>query len=225
MAKLGPHFRFLRNARVQIATLVLFLQAVALQSFSRGENPPLPPPLEQFPHEFAGWAELDESAMDPEVFQNLKPDDYLIRTYTRNGTELPVSLFTAYFQSLRRGHFPHSPKNCLPGSGWIPLRREELSLTVPGEKNPIVVNRYLVSKDESKSVVLYWYQTAARVIASEYWARVYLVTDAIHYNRTDTALVRVVVPVEGNDVAEAQEVASQFTRAVFPFIKKQVPPE
>ena len=29
-----------------------------------------------------------------------------------------ANLFVAYFQSQRAGQTPHSPKNCLPGSGW-----------------------------------------------------------------------------------------------------------
>ena len=40
-------------------------------------------------------------------------------------------------------------------------------------------------------LVLYWYQSHGRVIASEYWGKIYMVTDAIRLNRTDAALVRV----------------------------------
>ncbi len=45
-------------------------------------------------------------------------------------------------------------------------------------------------------MVLYWYQARDRVIASEYSAKIYTVTDAIRYNRSDTSLVRVVVGVD-----------------------------
>ena len=54
---------------------------------------------------------------------------------------------------------------------------------------PIEVNRYIVAKGENQSIVLYWYQSQHRVIASEYEAKFWTVTDAIRYNRTDTALL------------------------------------
>ena len=47
-----------------------------------------------------------------------------------------------------------------------------------------------------KSVTLYWYQSHNRVIASEYSAKFWLVADAIRYQRSDTAIVKVVVPVQ-----------------------------
>ena len=52
--------------------------------------------------------------------------------------------------------------------------------------------------------MLYWYQSRGRVVGSEYWSKIYLVLDAARYNRTDAALVRVVVPVaDGSPEAEA----------------------
>jgi len=38
----------------------------------------------------------------------------------------------------------------------------------------IEVNRYVIQKGLEKQVVLYWYQSHGRVIASEYWAKIYL---------------------------------------------------
>ena len=57
-------------------------------------------------------------------------------------------------------------------------------------------------------MVLYWYQSHGRVVASEYWGRIYTVTDAIRYNRTDAALVRVIVPILGDTPADVERRAS-----------------
>ncbi len=81
----------------------------------------------------------------------------------------------------------------------------------------------MVSKGEDKSVVLYWYQARDRVIASEYRAKFYLVADAIRYNRTDTALVRVVVPVSGSDSAAATKTAEEFVQAFFMDLRRHLP--
>jgi len=72
-------------------------------------------------------------------------------------------------------------------------------------------------------VVLYWYQSRNRVVASEYRAKIYLVTDAIRYNRTDTALVRVIVPVAGNDSAAATTTAEEFVQAFFMTLRRHLP--
>ena len=53
-----------------------------------------------------------------------------------------------------------------------------------------------------------------RVVASEYWGKVYTVLDAVRYNRTDAALVRVVVPIV--DVHEAESSAVSFVQSLYP---------
>ena len=62
--------------------------------------------------------------------------------------------------------------------------------------------------------MLYWYQAHGRIVASEYWAKIYLVSDAISMNRTDGSLVRVITRVDPNEkletaVGRAREFAEQ----------------
>ena len=70
---------------------------------------------------------------------------------------------------------------------------------MPGRSEPIRSNRYVVAHGDEKSVVLYWYQSHNRVIASELAAKFWLVADSIKYHRSDSSLVRVVVPVRDGD--------------------------
>ena len=58
-----------------------------------------------------------EGVIEQDEKDVLRADDYLTRQYARRRTK-PANLFVAYFQSQRAGQTPHSPKNCLPGSGW-----------------------------------------------------------------------------------------------------------
>ena len=46
-----------------------------------------------------------------------------------------------------------------------------------GRKVP--VNLYVIRKDLEQQIVLYWYQSHGRVVASEYWGKFYMVYDAI----------------------------------------------
>jgi EpsI family protein len=90
-----------------------------------------------------------------------------------------------------------------------------IDIRVSGENSPIRVNRYIVSRGDNQSAVLYWYQSHNRIIASEYTAKIFTVMDSIRYNRSDTALVRVIVPVENGDTQGAVDTAVSFVQTMF----------
>ena len=87
----------------------------------------------------------------------------------------------------------------------------------------IRVNRYIVSKGDEKSAVLYWYQTPHRVIADEYDAKFWLVADSVRYHRSDTALVRIVVPVQRDQDEKAVGLGVKFVQAVYPVLRTYLP--
>jgi EpsI family protein len=202
---------------------------LALQSFvyytvaSRPELTPVIAPLSTFPTAMNGWVMVRDQPLEREVLDVLKADDTLNRIYRGPAPFSEASLYMAFFKTQRYGQAPHSPKNCLPGSGYEPTENGFISIPVPGSQAPIVANRYVVARGEEKSVVIYWYQSHNRVIASEYAAKFWLVADAIRYHRSDTALIRVVVPVVQNDAAAATRSGVAFVQAIFPTILRQLP--
>jgi EpsI family protein len=211
------------NKPTRILTVVLLLQAVLFYATSRAENVPTLQPLRGFSGHFAGWLAVEEGYVDDETNAVLKADDTLIREYANAQFPVAANLFVAFFMTQRTGKAPHSPKNCLPGAGWEASTSDFLSINVPGAAAPIVVNRYIVSKGDNKSLVLYWYQTQKRVVASEFKAKILTVTDSISQNRTDTALVRVIIPVVGNNEARAQAEAIDFVQAFFGPLRAYLP--
>jgi len=213
----------MQNKYARILTVVLVIQAALFYATSRGENVPSMQPLRDFPHALSGWLMVQEGYVDDETQAVLKADDTLTRTYGSPKFPLASNLFVAFFKTQRTGKTPHSPKNCLPGSGWEREREDYLDVTIPGMAEPIQVNRYIVSKGDQKSLVLYWYQTQKRVVANEYKAKIMTVEDAIRYNRTDMAIVRVVVPVRGSNDAEAQQEAVEFVQSFFIPLRKYLP--
>jgi EpsI family protein len=222
---LVPHHNsgFLRSKAARILTAVLIAQAALLYGFSRKEIPPSHRELAGAPAQFGAWAQTGESIIEQEIRDALKADDLLSRSYTNATFGFPAHLFVAFFASQRAGQIPHSPKNCLPGSGWVPSQSDVVHISVPGRAAPIEVNRYVVSRGDAKSLVLYWYQSRDRVVAREYSAKLYVIADAIRYNRTDTALVRVVVPIAGDDLARAQAAAFDFVRSAFVPLRQHFP--
>ena len=200
-------------------TAVLVAQAVLFYSASRGELNPSMAPLSNFPRTVGTWRLVQEGVIDKETQDVLKADDTLTRFYAdSNGG---ANLFIAFFKTQRQGQSPHSPKNCLPGSGW--QQEETGRIDVPVRDGSIHINRYVVSKGEAQSAVFYWYQSQGRVIADEFAAKFYLISDSIRHHRSDTSLVRVVVPILNGQTAKAEDQGVRFVQDFYPAIKSYLP--
>jgi EpsI family protein len=213
---------FLNSTPARLVTVLLLAQAALLYSSIRPEATPAGQPLAQFPRTVGPWQLEQEGVIDAEEQAVLRADDTMIRSYADRSTGRGANLYIAAFRSQRDGKTPHSPKNCLPGNGWTPLEAYEETIDV-GAATPISVNRYVVQHGDARSLVLYWYQSRDRAVASEYKAKFWVVADAIRLNRTDTALVRVIVPIANKDSARAESVAIDFVRTFYPTIRKFLP--
>lgn len=206
-------------------TVVALLAATALLLYARGNTDVIPvsEPLSQVPRTIAGWSGSDVQ-IDQETLDVLGNGDFLSREYTHGGGELPIGLFIAYYPTQRTGDTIHSPKNCLPGSGWAFESSHYVNLKdVNGKAHR--VGEYIISDGENnRQFVIYWYQAHGRSVANQYLAKIYLVTDAIRLNRTDGALVRVITPIdarEGTSAAKARVEA--FTARLFPMLPRFIP--
>jgi EpsI family protein len=202
-------FDFLKSRRAILLTVLLLSEAIFYFAYPKQEIVLLPKPLSELPAQLGSWSMVAENRIEPEVLDVLKADDTLDRVYSDSATRGSASLFIAFFKTQKTGVAPHSPKVCLPGSGWQPSRSDFIRLEVPGRAEPIAVNHSIIAKGEERSVVLYWYQTHNNVIADEYRAKVNTVFDSLRYHRSDTSIVRIVVPERpGHDAdAEAKSMA------------------
>jgi EpsI family protein len=204
-------------------TAELALQAAFYYGGPNSERVPQGRPLAELSAQVQGWSMEREQSVDSGTQVVLKADDLLSRVYANGSRGESADLFIAYFRSQRTGQTAHSPKNCLPGNGYEPLATGYLTVRVPGRDGPVRINRDVVARGDDKRIVLYWYQSGRRVIASEYEAKLWLTLDSIRYRRSDTALVRVVVPVgpAGDDAATRSGV--DFIRGLFPLLGPLIP--
>ena len=209
-----------RSGTARLLTLFLLAQAAALYSSMYPEVVPPGRPLAEFPTSLGPWNLTQEGVVDEESRAALKADDLMSREY-RSAKGDSSGLFVAAYQSQRTGKAPHSPKNCLPGNGWARVSAGEISIDV-GQPQPIVVNRYVVTHGAARSVVLYWYQSRDRVVADELKAKIWVILDSIRLHRTDTALVRVTIPVNQDD-ATADRTAVAFIQAFYPHLRNFLP--
>jgi EpsI family protein len=200
------------------ATVILLAEIVMFYSVPTTEFVPSPPPLNVFAKEAGGWRMIAETPLDSETQEFLRADDTLNRSYADSSGVL--TLFVAFFKSQRGGVTPHSPKVCLPGTGWTPESSTRIWVDVPGDA-PLRVNRYLVRHGEYRSIVFYWYQTARRVMADEYVSKVYLMFDGLRYHRSDEAIIRIVSPITEGDSA-AEERAVRFIQTIYQPLKQQM---
>jgi len=205
---------------LSVATGVLVLQAILFYSASSGDSTPLHSPLSAFPTTFGDWHLKQEGVVEKETLDVLRADDVLTRSYAQPGVN-DANLFIAFFKTQRYGQSPHSPKNCLPGSGW--QWSESGIISVPVGNETIRINRYVVAKGDDESIVLYWYQSQGEVIANEFAAKYYLVRNSIRRHRSDTSLVRVVVPVISGKKQEADAIALSFVKDAYPVINSYLP--
>jgi len=214
---------FFRDRRLLILTILLPVQAVLFYGFAGREHVPSYQPLAAFPRQVNGWQMMEEHPLEQEVLDLLKATDTLNRSY-RSPEGYPANLYLAFFATQRAGVTPHSPKVCLPGSGWLPVGNRVLQVELPEETEPLSINRYMVARGADRSLVLYWYQTAHRVIADEYAAKFYLMLDGLRYQRSDTSIVRIVVPIsETLEEKQAEDLALRMVRAFYRTIKEQLP--
>jgi len=153
-------------------------------------------------------------------------DDFLVRSYIGPNREA-VGLYVGYWQSQRTGSTIHSPQNCLPGAGWEPVEQSIVNFIDPRRPTQaLTANRYVVQKDLDRMLVLYWYQSHGRIVASEYWSKIYLVTDAVRLDRTDAAIVRLTLPITGpgaEAVARAESQALAFAGVLLPALEQFLP--
>lgn len=209
------------NKRFAAAAVLILFAAIFLQARQRAEIFPPRAPLQSFPYQLHGWTGTDV-ALDKDTLRVLGAGDFLLRIYT-NPDDAQLDLFIAYFPSQRTGDTIHSPQHCLPGSGWVPIANERISLSMPGHQ-PFPANRYVIRKGDSRRIVLYWYWAHDRGVASEYWAKFYLVADSIKMNRSDGALVRITSTMLPDESAEAaQQRLLPFTSSVLPILDDYIP--
>jgi EpsI family protein len=210
-----------------VILIICFLGASAyIAKASQSEPTFTRQPLAGLPMQIDRWQGRDEG-LDERVISVLGVDDYVNRRYVSPAGF--VGLYVGFYQTQRQGSTIHSPMNCLPGAGWNPVDRNYITIPVSmgaSGLNQAQINRITIEKGLDRAVVLYWYQAHGRVVANEYWGRIYTVLDAMRMNRTDGAMVRVVSSITGPGAqaeAVSEKEAIHFVQSIFPLLSRYLP--
>jgi EpsI family protein len=208
------------KGRLVTAAVFLLVAGIAARGVGHGEPVKLVQPFSRFPAAVGDWKGRSMRLSDV-IEKKVGVSDYLNRVYVRDPKDV-VHFYVGYYETQRHGEMVHSPKNCLPGSGWYIAKRETTVLDLAPHA-PFEVNQYIVENGIERQLVLYWYQQAGgRIVTNEYLGRVHLAWDAFRLDRTDAALVRLNVPFE-DSTGPALTAAIDFLREAYPRLMRFLP--
>jgi EpsI family protein len=179
---------------------------------------PLAAPLESLPAAIDGYRGADLE-IDAESRRVAGMSAYLLREFRRDSAPA-FSIYVGYYEKQAQGKTIHSPKNCLPGAGWEVVSVAEDRLQT--DAGPVRVNRYMLANGSRRALVYYWYQGRGRIESNEYKVKLELLRDSALRGRTEEALVRVVVPVDGDEAA-ARGLARRVSALLVPEVYRVLP--
>lgn len=187
---------------------------------NRQQDMPLAAPLSTLPAEVAGYRGTERPITEEEQ-RVAGMTNYSFRTFARDSA-IAFTIYVGYYDHQTQGKTIHSPKNCLPGSGWEALAQSEKTVATPAQKE--TVNRYLLQNGQQRALVFYWYQGRGRVAANEYQVKWELLRDAAVRGRSEEALVRIVVNLTPTmNEAAADKLATQVAGELIPSVYKVLP--
>ncbi len=211
------------KGRVLIILALLATTWYVLQTTSEVAAIPIKKSLSLFPHQIADYHLSNSFQSSSEVIKMLGVDDYIQYNYI-NDANARINLYAGFYQAVGVSGSYHSPKNCLPGGGWgiDTVKKFVLQSGIEG-KNTATVSEMLIRNGDDYQVVLYWYQNRGRIIASEYWEKIYLVLDALFKGRRDGTFVRIMTVAQDGDIKGAEERVKLFAEQVMPLLDEHLP--
>jgi EpsI family protein len=202
-----------------IAVYLLLLAAGLYLHLHRDLGVPIKKPFDSFPGVVSQWRMVGESPLSAEVQAVLKASDVLRREYVNRQGE-KVELYIGYHDGGERSGEIHSPKHCLPGSGWLELSSARTELPAGGEKLNLV--RAVYQKGESRELFLYWFQVRGRSLSEEYSLKLAEIANSALYRRRDASFIRIAVPFQA-DEQRAAAIGERFVSDFLPAIQEFLP--
>ena len=177
-----------------------------------------PEPLDAVFARVGPWVGGERVLLDGPVEEALELDDYTHRPYTLDGRT--VWLYVGYHLRGESIGAAHSPLVCYPGQGWRILDREKMALEYRGL--PLRLMRLVVVKGGHEDVVLFWFQAHGRSTAGTFRQKLIAFRARTFYGRSDSAFVRVSVPVGADGREGALATGLSFIEVFYPRVHQYV---
>jgi EpsI family protein len=206
------------QARYVVVYLLLGLTALFIATHANIAVP-VNSPLTDISTSLGEWTMVGQSRFNAQVLEVLKPTDYLYRVYKDRAGNV-ATLYLGYHSGGPGSGQIHSPKQCLPGGGWLELSEEKRSIQVAGKELPFVQAVY--QNDDQKELFLYFFQVKGQILSDEYSLKLAEIANSILYNRRDSAFIRISVQFQ-EDQTEAASAAERFLVEIYPHIASVLP--
>ena len=208
------------NLRIRFFLIIALLAGMGLyMSLHKDLEVPMARSFEEFPASHAGWRMAGQSGLSDNVLQILKPSDYLSRRYTADdGTA--VDMYLSFFNGGPGSGGIHSPKHCMPGSGWYEMSSQRITLELGGETVNLV--RAVYAMGEQRELIYYWFDMRGQTISDEYSLKLAEITGSMFHNRRDQSFIRISAQA-GSNVEAAQKRVEDFLRDFYPVIREFLP--
>ncbi len=143
------------------------------------------PELATLPTEFDGWRSEDYP-LSQEVQEVLAADVTLHRRFMRSDGR-QAWLFLAYFAEQQVNSQIHSPRNCIPGSGWKIRSVKEETLPMSGGQSATCM---IIGRNQAQQEVHYWFRTRGGSVSGEYALKWDLIKNSLARRPTDAVFIR-----------------------------------
>lgn len=202
-----------------ILIFVLLLAAGAYIYLFKPQPVLLDRPLKEFPMAVGDWKMVRKDTFSQAILDVLRPTDYLSRTYTDSARNI-VTLYVGYHGGRKQDGGIHSPRNCLPGSGWFLDSHRLVPVEMQSGEDIEVVNS-VMSKGTTTISFYYWFQVRGTVLTDEYSLKLAEVWNSLVAQRKDAAFVRISMNVR--DGVDVDEVIHRFVRDFYPTVQSRLP--
>lgn len=205
---------------LRFLTLYVLLAAAAFfMATHKDSQTPLVVPLEDFPTVVGEWRMIGDAQFDAGTLRILRPTDYMARRYKKTDGTV-ADIYVGYHDGASKAGPLHSPRNCLPGSGWVEVSTEKKSIPISGKDLDAVMAVY--QHGEVAELFIYWFQVGGKVVSNEYELKISEVLNSIKNSKRDTTFIRISVAMTG-DKSSAATSATDFVRTIQPILVKFLP--
>ncbi|MBI5141756.1 MAG: EpsI family protein [Nitrospirae bacterium] len=203
-----------------IAAAMIVAVGLYLNFFLKVDSVPPKKPFSAFPRTIGGWTAVRDFDFDKETMANLRVDDFLFRSYTNGDRQ--IQLYIGYYRTQREGAQIHSPKHCLPGSGWFQISEAKRNFSPPGSAAFEIVEA-VYQKERDRTMFLYWYDMHGRKITNEYLMKLAMIWHSIADNRSDAAFIRLSIPDNADNTEKTLHLGEEFLAQAVPQIESFLP--
>ena len=200
--------------RNNILILLLLGLAVVASHARKTRVVPQNVALSTFPDHIGQWRVMEKTLFDEPVLKVLRASDYLMRSYADpQGRQL--GLYVGYHDGGPDAGPIHSPRNCLPGSGWTLLDSRIMTM------GSVHLVRATYQKEHTGIIYYYWYQMRDQSLTSDFALKTAEFQGILLHGRRDASFIR--LHVSRRYEQEADALASDFIQKVYPLLRAYLP--